>query len=104
MGLGGLFKSACLTSSARRAAPLAAVCKPGTPLDSSIYGDHTSHSGLHLPWTRRRPPSPPFYSTLPVGHFDSGGGSVAGIRLNALTHSTTGAPAELITALGKAGH
>ena len=35
--------------------------------------------------------------------FDSGGSSVAGIRLNALTHSTTGAPAELITALGKAG-
>ena len=67
VGLGGLFKSACPTSSARRPAPLAAVCKPGTPLDRSIYGDHTSHSGLHLPWTRRRPPSAPFYSTLPVG-------------------------------------
>jgi hypothetical protein len=35
--------------------------------------------------------------------FDSGGGSVAGVRLDALTHPTTGAPAELITALGKAG-
>ena len=67
MGLGGLFKSACLTSSARRAAPLAAVCKPGTPLDRSIYGDDTSHSGLHLPWARRRPPRAPFYSTLSVG-------------------------------------
>ena len=33
VGLGGLFKSACVTSSARRAAPLAAVCKPGTPLE-----------------------------------------------------------------------
>ena len=33
VGLGGLFKSACLTSSARRAAPLAAACKPGTPLE-----------------------------------------------------------------------
>ena len=60
----GLLKSACPKSLARRAAPLAAVCKPGTPLDRSIYGDYTSHSGLHLPWTRRRPPSAPFYSTL----------------------------------------
>ena len=51
----------------RRAATLAVVCEPGTPLDRSIYGDHTSHSGLHLPWTRRRPPSAPFYSTLSVG-------------------------------------
>ena len=68
VGLGGLFKSACPTSSARRPAPLAAVCKPGTPLDRSIYGDHTSHSGLHLPRTRRRPPRAPFHSTLPVGH------------------------------------
>ena len=67
MGLGGLLKKACLTSSARRAAPLAARCKPGTPLERSIYGDDTSHSGLHLPWTRRRPPRAPFYSTLSVG-------------------------------------
>ena len=54
-------------------------------------------------WMIRRSNDTRLWMSFESG-FDSGGGSVAGIRLNALTHSTTGAPAELITALGKAGH
>ena len=70
VGLGGLFKSACPTSLVRRAAPLAAACKPGTPLDRSICGDHTSHSGLHrgrgADVSHNETPPP---STLRVGHY-----------------------------------
>ena len=58
------------TSSTRRAAPLAAVCEPDTPLrEVFIKGDHTTPRAVHLPWAPRRPTGAPSYiPTLPVGH------------------------------------